>query len=124
MAASEERDSHKETEKRSAMRFWRPTSTMCTTDRAWWGTRAVSCSACGYDAKHFMARKIVIARTREHVRSDRVESKETETHVFGVPYAGHNGGIGREIDAEQWTEIKDNTIVFLSDCCEAPRFRK
>jgi hypothetical protein len=84
-------------------------------DREYWSARKVGdkwiptklrCSACGYQAPHYQ-----------------VSYDGSLAHVFAVPYAGLNGGIGHEIGAEPWIEPDDKRELedlMLSKCCDAP----
>ena len=66
----------------------------------------VTCCGCGELAFHFEA------------------NYDPKLCLFTVPYAGANGGIGREHDADGWEDLlgKKGRAVFLSECCYAPRF--
>ena len=90
------------------MRFWHAKTYYATHDRQYWTTRKVSCSACGYDAKHYLAEVVLLSDGRP---------------VLTVPWAGLNGGTGEELD---WpfddNAPREGTTVYLSQCCDYPRF--
>lgn len=85
---------------------WQPKTTTAPNDRAWWGTRKVSCGACGYDARHYGAEYVILS---------------DGCPLFCVPYSGLNGGTGHELDAEYWDLGPAEMTVYLSECCDAPR---
>ena len=89
------------------MAWWKPKTTMVEkNEQEWWSTRAVRCDACGEDARHYEARW------------------NEKYKLFTVPYCGHNGGIGREVPQEDnFFRLKDDQVVFLSECCDWPRMR-
>ena len=92
-----------------AYRIWQPKATVCPDDREWWGSRPVTCDACGDKARHYLASYVLLR----------------DGPLFLVPYAGLNGGIGREIDAgdvRSWPwGARELDAVYLSECCDAPR---
>lgn len=79
-------------------------------DREYWAARKVGdkyirttlkCTGCGYRAPHFQA------------------DYNAELHLFTVPYAGLNGGVGAEYEAD-YPRTTDLDDVLLSSCCYMP----
>ncbi|MGH7179463.1 MAG: hypothetical protein ACREJC_18955 [Tepidisphaeraceae bacterium] len=74
-----------------------------------WTVRKLKCVACGYDARHYAA-----------------QWDWACPGVFGIPYAGANGGIEREVAADEDFQLEmmrcdiAECEVYLSKCCAEP----
>lgn len=100
-------------DERTTFKVWETRGTLkCDDGRRLWTARPVTCTACGYESRHYEANAFDLGED------------EQPRFLFSVPYVGLNGGTGEEVDAPEGFDFEDGQTVFLSECCDFPRMAR